>query len=94
MSAEKMIGADVVNTSGDEIGEIQDLVIGPDNKITKAIIEVGGFLGIGSKFVAVDIDQLQANAKGDGFMSTLTKAQLKTNAEYKKEDGHWLHSYQ
>jgi sporulation protein YlmC with PRC-barrel domain len=93
MSADKLIGADVVNASGEEIGEIEDLVIGPDNKITKAIVEVGGFLGIGSKFVAVDVDQLQANSKGDGYMSALTKAQLKTNAEYKKEDGHWLHSY-
>ncbi len=93
LSAEKVIGADVVNASGDEIGEIEDLVIGPDNTVKQAIIEVGGFLGIGSKYVALDIDKLQANTKGDGFMSNLTKEQLKTNAEYEKKDGHWVHTY-
>lgn len=93
LSADKLIGAEVVNASGEEIGEIEDLVVGSDNKVSQAIVEVGGFLGIGSKFVAVDIDKLQANSKGDGFMSNLTKEQLKTNAEYKKQDGHWVHSY-
>jgi sporulation protein YlmC with PRC-barrel domain len=93
LSPEKLIGANVVNASGDEIGEIHDLAVDPDNKISHAIVEVGGFLGIGSKFVAVEVDQLQANAAGDGYMSTLTKEELETNAEYTKEDGHWMQSY-
>ena len=94
LSTAKLIGADVKNASGDEIGEIADLAVGSDGTARQAIVEVGGFLGIGSKYVAVDIDKLQPEMKGSGFKTNLTKEELKTNAEYKKEKGHWVHSYQ
>ena len=93
LSPVKLIGADVKNASGDEIGEIEDLAVGSDGTAKQAIVEVGGFLGIGSKYVAVDIDKLQPSMKGSGFTINLTKEQLKSNAEYKKEKGHWVHSY-
>jgi sporulation protein YlmC with PRC-barrel domain len=93
-SADQLIGAEVQNASGKEIGEIEDLIIDSDNKVNKAIVEVGGFLGLGSKHVAVNIDQLKHGGKKDGFVTTMTKEELKTLPEYKKESGSWIRSYQ
>ena len=93
LSADKLIGADILNPSGDEIGSVKDLVVGPDNKINKAIIQVGGFLGVGSKNVAVDIDQLKQGGKKKGFVTSMTKEELKTLPEYKQVSGNWVRSY-
>lgn len=90
LSAQQVVGASVHNATGDEIGEVEDLVIGPKNEITVAIVEVGGFLGMGSKTVAVEIDELDPSPKGSGFITALTKAQLKTRPAYRKEGGSWV----
>jgi sporulation protein YlmC with PRC-barrel domain len=56
--ASKLIGAPVFNDQNQKIGSIDDLIVAPDEKVTMAVISVGGFLGIGSKLVAIPYDQL------------------------------------
>jgi hypothetical protein len=93
LSADKVIGADVLNAAGDNVGEVEDLIVDSDNKVSKAILEVGGFLGIGSKYVAVDIAQLKQGTTKEGFVTAMTKEELKTLPEYKKESGTWVRNY-
>lgn len=93
LSADSLIGANVMNASGKEIGEIQDLVIGSDNKINEAIVEVGGFLGIGAKFVAVEIAQLKPSGQKNGYVTALTAEELETRAQYEKKSGSWIQLY-
>lgn len=93
LSAESLIGAEVLNASGKEIGEVQDLVIDSDNKVDKAIVEVGGILGLGSKFVAVEIAQLKPEGKKKGFVTAMTEEELKSRAQYEKKAGAWVQRY-
>ncbi len=58
LSMNRIIGADVRTHTGDSIGEIENMVISRRGRITHVIIEVGGFLGIGDKKVAVPFDRL------------------------------------
>ena len=58
LSMNNMIGTDVRTYSGESVGEIENMVISPRGKITHVIIDVGGFLGIGAKKVAVPFDRL------------------------------------
>lgn len=51
----------VYNATGKPIGELKDVLIGPDGKVQALVIGVGGFLGIGEKNVAVDYDYLTQN---------------------------------
>ena len=44
-----------------EIGKVDDLVMTDGNKVTVAVVAVGGFLGLGSKLVAFPYDQLKIN---------------------------------
>jgi hypothetical protein len=55
--ASKLIGRPVTNDQRQEIGKIDDLVIGRD-KVLFAIIGVGGFLGIGAHLVVAPYDHL------------------------------------
>lgn len=51
----------VYNAQGKSIGDLKDVLIGPDGRIQAMVIGVGGFLGLGEKNVAVDYDYLQKN---------------------------------
>ena len=64
--ASKLIGSTVYNDQNQKIGSIDDLIVTPDEKITTAVISVGGFLGMGSKLVAVPYDQLRLQTKDNG----------------------------
>jgi sporulation protein YlmC with PRC-barrel domain len=81
--ASKLRGAAVVNSKNEKVGEIDDLVVGKD-RVLFAIIQVGGFLGLGSRFIAVPYTSLQIN--GDGSRVVLpgaTKQQLEQLPEFK-----------
>ena len=89
LSADQLLGAKVSNASGDTIGEIGDLMVNSNNQVTKAIVEVGGFLGIGSKNVVVDLSELKQGTD-KGFVSAMTKDELTALPEYKKKNGNWV----
>ena len=55
--ATKLIGQEVYNESGQKIGKIGDLVIAPDGTLSVAVIDVGGFVGIGKHRVAIPMKQ-------------------------------------
>ena len=83
IQASDVIGADVVNESGEEVGEIEDLVIDAD-KIEYAVVSVGGFLGVGDKDVAIPLDQLKLGVGESYLMSGETEAQLEQMPEYQE----------
>ena len=70
--ASKIIGETVYNGTGDEaekIGDVNDIVITADGTVESVIIGVGGFLGIGEKDVAVNLQDVDwADRDGDRWM--------------------------
>jgi hypothetical protein len=65
--AEDLIGATVYGPDQAKIGTISDLILGKDAKTVHGfVIGVGGFLGIGEKSVALQIDRLQVASKPEG----------------------------
>lgn len=64
-SAEDMIGAaEIYDQDNEVIGELEDLIIGPDGKIKRAIIEAGGFLDIGDTHFSYPWDQVRKIGEG------------------------------
>jgi hypothetical protein len=90
MSVNEMIGKDVVDSRGREVGEVADLVIDSDNTVRQVLIEVGGFLGLGERTVALDIAQLRPAGNGrDELVTTMTEEQLKSLPELRLDDSGW-----
>lgn len=81
--ASKLVGATVVNSADESIGKIDDLVVNPHDKVTYAIVSVGGFLGVGSKLVAVPFDSLRPVKEERLMLSGATKEALKALPEFK-----------
>ncbi len=79
----KIIGSDVVNEKQEGIGKVDDLIISRDDHEVFAILSVGGFLGLGSKLVAVRYQDLQLAPDNKGFvLPGATKESLKALPEY------------
>jgi sporulation protein YlmC with PRC-barrel domain len=55
--ASKLIGASVYNDNNQKVGRIGDLIIPPDGSISVAILDVGGFLGVARRHVAIPVEQ-------------------------------------
>jgi sporulation protein YlmC with PRC-barrel domain len=68
MKEEDLIGKRVYGKADEDVGEISAVSMDASGKITGAIVDVGGFLGIGEKKVALGADQLTVmkEASGDG----------------------------
>ncbi|TSJ64649.1 PRC-barrel domain containing protein [Starkeya sp. 3C] len=80
-----LIGADVVTSTDEKLGSIRDVVVERDGRIIAAVIDVGGFLGIGAKPVAVSFDSLAPTTTDSGqkIVVALTKEELNTAPEFK-----------
>ncbi|MCF3642274.1 PRC-barrel domain-containing protein [Rhizobium sp. TRM95111] len=65
ISANTYIGQSVYNSADESIGKISDLILEKDGGITAAVIGVGGFLGIGEKWVAVPFDKVAVSQMPD-----------------------------
>jgi hypothetical protein len=59
LANDEVIGQDVVNVMDEEVGEIADLVMDRDQKLVGVVLSVGGFLGLGEKWVAVPVDTIE-----------------------------------
>ncbi|MER8847597.1 PRC-barrel domain-containing protein [Mesorhizobium australicum] len=80
-------GTTVYGANDAKVGEIGDVVLTPDKKTDAVIVDVGGFLGIGEKEVAVGMDNLKFMTDKDGkkyLYTTFTKEQLEKQAAYDK----------
>jgi len=59
VQASRMINSTVYSASNENIGDINDIVIGRDGKVYGVVVGVGGFLGLGEKDVIVPMDRIQ-----------------------------------
>ena len=73
--ASQIIDRTVVNDRGQEVGEVDDLIMNRRGKIKKVVLSVGAFLGIGDRRVAVSFKALQIGNQGD-IIYNVTREQL------------------
>lgn len=80
--ASKIIGASVTNEAKETVGTVDDLIVTPDDQVPVAVLSVGGFLGMGTKYVAVPFKDLKVTDKGV-MMPGATKKSLKDLPSFK-----------
>jgi hypothetical protein len=82
----KVVGSTVVNESNETVGAIDDLIVTPGEKVPFAVLSVGGFLGMGTKYVVVPFSSLQVKDK-KMLLPGATKDSLKALPEFKYNTG-------
>lgn len=78
----KVVGSTVVNEANETVGTIDDLIVTPNEKVPFAVLSVGGFLGIGTKYVVVPYSALEVRDKRM-VLRGATKESLKSLPEFK-----------
>jgi len=83
----KFNGTDVIGADDAKIGDVSDVLFDRSGQIDALIVGVGGFLGIGSKDVALPLSAFQVvpgnNGAVDKLRLSMTKDQLQQMAEFK-----------
>lgn len=77
----KVIGAAIVNDANEKIGAIDDLIVTSDGKVPYAVLSVGGFLGVGSRYVVVLASDLKVR-DNHMVLPGATKESLQDLPEY------------
>jgi PRC-barrel domain len=78
----KVVGSAVLNEANETVGTIDDLIVTPTEKVPFAVLSVGGFLGMGSKYVVVPFSSLEVRDK-KMVLRGATKDSLKSPPEFK-----------
>lgn len=81
-----LVGLEIHNMARQDVGEIVDLVVSPANNVKGYIVSVGGFLGVGTKYIvlaasAVTISYNEAESAWKATMD-VTKEQLSAAPDY------------
>jgi hypothetical protein len=84
--AQSVLGKEVRSSADENMGRIVDVIVDRGGHVRAAIIDFGGFLGVGSRKIAVDWNALRfaPDAKNrDVVTLELTRDQVKAAPEYK-----------
>jgi hypothetical protein len=86
--AHGVLGRDVRSAANEDMGHIVDVIVDRAGTARAAIIDFGGFLGVGSRKIAVDWNALRFGRvadTSDAITLELTKDQVKAAPEYKED---------
>jgi len=82
--AQTLLGVDVTNGQ-DTIGDVSDLVVTEEGQVEAIVVGIGGFLGIGEKWVALDWHTVKLTEQNGSrvFVVKATREQLEAMPEFK-----------
>jgi hypothetical protein len=86
--AHGVLGRDVRSAANEDMGKIVDVIVDRTGTVRAAVIDFGGFLGVGSRKIVVDWNAMRFGRvadKSDSVSLELTKDQVKAAPEYKED---------
>jgi sporulation protein YlmC with PRC-barrel domain len=86
ISSDRVEGTNVFNSAGDKLGSIDDLMIDKrSGQVRYAVMEFGGFLGMGTDRYPLPWDMLKYDTSKDGYVVPLDKDRLENAPRYSQE---------
>ena len=83
ISSDKVEGTSVYNVNGDKLGSIDDLMIDKlSGQVRYAVLEFGGFLGMGTDRYPLPWSMLKYDTKFDGYVVPVDKSRLENAPRY------------
>lgn len=82
--ASKFMGSAVYDVNNQKIGSVKDLLFDQNGRIDKAVVDVGTFLGMGGKLVAVNLGDIKTD--NNRLTLDMTKDQLKAAPDFRHDE--------
>jgi hypothetical protein len=87
ISSDRVEGTAVYNRAGEKLGSIDHLVIGKvSGEVQYAVLEFGGFLGMGTDRYPLPWNVLKYDTSLDGYVVPLDKAMLEKAPRYSRDE--------
>ena len=87
MGATTLVGDDVCNPHGEDVGEIKEIMLDMRNgEVAYAVLSFGGFLGMGEKLFAVPWRALQLDTENKRFVLNVDQDRLKNAPGFHKSN--------
>ncbi len=83
----KFIGMEVQNAKGDNVGEVEDIVLDSKGKVRYAAVSYGGFMGMGDEMYAVPLDAFTFKRDKDMFFDDVVLVLNVSEEQLKDEKG-------
>jgi hypothetical protein len=85
--ADSILGKEIRSKTGENMGRLIDVLVDRMGRPRAAVIDVGGFMGVGSRKIAIDWNSLrfEADGTGDTVTTDMTRDQVKAAPEYKEK---------
>ncbi len=88
VKASSIIGTDVVNPNGDNLGDIKEVVIDPNTgKVAYAVVSFGGFLTMGEKLFAIPFSSFKYDPTENEYVLDISKERLEAAPGFDAD--HW-----
>lgn len=88
VKASSIIGTNVVNPNGDNLGDIKEVVIDPrTGRVAYSVVAFGGFLGMGEKLFAIPFSSFKYNSTSKDYVLDVSKERLKDAPGFDAD--HW-----
>ena len=86
VKASSVIGTSIVNSKGEGLGDIKEVVIDPSSgRVAYAVVSFGGFLGMGEKLFAVPFSAFDYDVEDNKYVLNITKARLENAPGFDKD---------
>lgn len=83
LSAEELRGQTIVTADGEEIGEINEVGYSTTHQERVATVEVGGFLGVGQKQIAIPLSKIQKSVDDpEAVQTSMTREKIEAEEEF------------
>ncbi|MEL6615423.1 MAG: PRC-barrel domain-containing protein [Bacteroidota bacterium] len=87
LSTSTLTGTDVRNREGESLGDIKDFMLDVDNgRVLYAVLDFGGFLGIGDKYFAVPLEAFRVDTQSERLVLDVDKARLENAPGFDKNN--------
>lgn len=94
ISSDKVEGTAVYNRQGERLGSVRNFMVDKRNgKAEYAVMEFGGFLGIGSDYYPIPWDLLDYETDYGGYVVDIDKTRLEGAPHYTQQDQVYDHGY-
>jgi sporulation protein YlmC with PRC-barrel domain len=83
---EGLLGKEIYSENGEDMGRVVDVLVDRTGEVRAAIIDFGGFLGVGTRKIAVDWRAIHfsPDGKSDHIVLSLTRDEVRVAPEYKQ----------
>ncbi|HYG91657.1 MAG TPA: PRC-barrel domain-containing protein [Azospirillum sp.] len=84
LTPQEMMGKNVITEDAQNVGAVEDVLMRNRNRASHVVVGTGGFLGMGERNVALDVDRLRWSGENNALVAmNMTPDQIASLPEYR-----------